>query len=168
MAQFYKVLKADPLGEPYTPNFEGAKATQTYWCQLEGVDNDVSIGKQVPNTVTPGEQVYGDLMYAKSQKGTEYWKFKSQKVPDGTPRPASTPAQAQAQQATGVDMSGTIPGWFLPYGNMIQYVFDEMKKMNSAEEGNVKLSDVPLEENADEETKALVADIFGDGTPEES
>ena len=117
MADFYKILKADPLGDPWTPNQPGAKAIQNYWCQVEGQALAVSIGKQEGNTLNPGEYVYGDLMYAKSQKGTEYWKFKSQQVPEGVQRPASTPAQAQAQQATGTpqpNMSAQMPEWFMP------------------------------------------------------
>lgn len=141
MSQFYKILKADPLGEPYTPSFEGAKATQTFWCQLEGVDKDVSIGKQVPNVVNPGEHVYGDLVYAKSQKGTEYWKFKSSKVPDGVQRPANTPAQATAQAAVGSDV---MPAWFTPVYNQINYIYKEMKKMDDG-------GDIEPEEPAEEE-----------------
>lgn len=131
MAQFYKVLKADPLGDPWTPSFEGAKPTQNFWCQFEGVEKNVSVGKQVPNTLVPGEQVYGDLVYAKSQKGNEYWKFKSQKVPDGVQRPASSPAQAQAQQATGQVVGENVPGWAVPLYNMVEYIYKEMKKMET-------------------------------------
>lgn len=114
MAQFYKILKADPLGEPYTPNVPNAKAIQSYWCQVEGEEWNVMISKQVGNTLTPGEHVYGDLTKATSQKGNNYWKFKSQMVPEGVQRPASTPAQSTAQAAVGttpVDTSGTVPGW---------------------------------------------------------
>lgn len=163
MPQFYKVLKADPLGEPYTPNFEGAKATQTFWCQLEGVDKDVSIGKQVPNTLTPGESIYGDLVYAKSQRGTEYWKFKSSKVPEGVQRPATTPAQATAQQAVQGD---GVPAWFVPYGNMIDYIYKEMKKMDAdspepAPATPEKVEPLPGSEPLSEEEQTKLDDIFG-------
>lgn len=147
MSQFYKILKADPLGEPYTPSFEGAKATQTFWCQLEGVDKDVSIGKQVPNVVNPGEHVYGDLVYAKSQKGTEYWKFKSSKVPDDVQRPANTPAQATAQAAVGMPQGDTMPAWFTPVYNQINYIYKEMKKMD-ADGGDVEPEEPAEEESA--------------------
>ncbi len=134
MSQFYKILKADPLGQPWTPNAPDAKPIQNFWCQAEGLDKDVSIGKQVPNTLTPGEQVYGDLMYAKSQKGTEYWKFKSAKVPDDVPRPASSPAQATAQQATRpVDMSATQPDWFQPWANVLIDLQKDMKLLKGDE-----------------------------------
>ena len=169
MSQFYKVLKADPLGEPYTPSFEGAKATQTYWCQLEGVDKDVSIGKQVPNTLTPGEQIYGDLMYAKSQKGTEYGKFKSAKVPEGVTRPASSPAQAQAQQATGqqpVNMSAQMPDWFQPWANILTDLHKWTKKMDGediTEPEPAKPAEPTTPEPAtpvDEDTMAVINEIF--------
>lgn len=127
MAQFYKVLKADPLGDPWTPNAPDAKPIQNYWCQVENEELAVSIGKQVGNTLAAGEYIYGDLMKAVSQKGTDYWKFKSQKVPEGVTRPASTPAQATAQQATGVSgvVGDPVPGWFVPYGNMIREMYGE-------------------------------------------
>lgn len=171
MAQFYKILKADPLGEPWTPNAPDAKPIQNFWCQVEGEELAVSIGKQVGNTLTPGESVYGDLMKAQSQKGTNYWKFKSAKVPDGVTRPASTPAQATAQAATGqgVDLTGEMPGWFVPVYNMIEYIYKEMKKMDA---------DAPAEEptpapepakgvevlagEVDEETQATLDSIFGE------
>ena len=139
MAEFYKILKADPLGAPWTPNAPDAKPIQNYWCQVDGEELAVSIGKQVGNSITPGESVYGDLMKATSQKGTNYWKFKSQKVPEGVTRPASSPAQATAQQATGAaayaqqwaDNSGEVmPKWFVPVYNMITYIYQQMKAMD--------------------------------------
>lgn len=125
MADFYKILKADPLGDPWTPNKPGAKPIQNWWCQVEGQDWAVSIGKQVGNNLRPGQHVYGDLKYTKGQKGTEYWKFESQKVPDDVQRPTddpATPAQATAQQATGGgrDMSAEMPAWFTPVYNMLK------------------------------------------------
>lgn len=173
MAQFLKILKADALGDPWTPNAPDAKPIQNFWCQVEGQALAVSIGKQVGNTLTPGEHVYGDLMYAKSQKGTEYWKFKSAKVPDDVQRPANSPAQAQAQAATGggtPDMSGAMPGWFIPVANQVQYIYNEMKKMDSELEGAEPTAEIaPLQvegEPLDEATKAKLDDIFG--KPEES
>jgi len=172
MAQFYKVLKADPLGEPWTPNFPDAKPIQNYWCQVEGEEWDVSIGKQVPGTVTPGESVYGDLLKAKSQKGTDYWKFKSQKVPEGVQRPASTPAQAQAQAAT-TPVGDGVPGWAVPLYNMVEYIYKEMKKMDTDAEPEPPV-EKPAEveqvagEPLDEETKQTLDNIFGQPeTPED-
>jgi len=168
MSQFYKVLKADQLGTPYESH---GKQIQTFWCQLEGVDKDVSIGKQVPNTLTPGEQVYGDLMYAKSQRGTEYWKFKSAQVPEGVTRPASSPAQAVAQQATGrqVDMSATQPDWFQPWANMILDTYKMVKELHGGLEKGaaVKEPATPSVEPVDEETMAVVNEIFPDSVPED-
>lgn len=170
MAKFYKILKADPLGDPYTPNVPNAKPLQTYWCQFEGVEKAVSMGKQVGNSPQLGSHVYGDLMYAKSQKGTEYWKFKSAKVPDGVQRPADSPAQAVAQQAVGdqPNVSSQVPGWFLPFGNMIEFIYKEMKSMSESQ-------DVPTEDPVpttveesplDDDTKEMLDDLFTPSTEE--
>lgn len=168
MAEFHKVLKADPLGEPWTPNKPGAKPIQNYWCQVEGQDKSVAIGRQTDNPLRPGMHVYGDLMYAKSQKGTEYWKFKGSKVPEGVARPTddpSTPAQATAQQA--VDMSGQVPGWAVPLYNMVEFIYKEMKAMSTTEEepavttneehkGVEQIAGEPI----DEETQSTLDAIF--------
>ena len=179
MAEFYKILTASPLGEPYTPNMPNAKAIQSYWCQVEGQEKNVMIGKQVRDdgqpALTPGQHVYGNLMYAKSQKGNEYWKFKSEQVPEGVQRPADTPAQAQAQQATGgaqgyadnwaeKNASNVVPAWFIPYGNMIEFIYKEMKQvdepqdeLNLREVEAIKVAGEPL----DPETQATIDEIFG-------
>lgn len=171
MAEFYKILKADPLGDPWTPSQPGAKPIQNYWCQVEGQDWDVSIGKQVGNTLVPGQHVYGDLTYAKSQKGTEYFKFKGQKIPDDVQRPADSPAQSQAQQAVGIS-GDTAPGWFHPYGSMIRFIYDEMKKMSDQPDHQIdgvgakpKPEEVK-EDPLDQETKAQLDEIFN--TPDVS
>jgi hypothetical protein len=116
--------------------------------------------------------VYGDLTYAKSQKGTEYWKFKWQKVPEDVPRPTddpSTPAQAQAQQATGM-VGGDVAGWFIPFANQLEYIYQQMKKMDT-DDINVDV-DAPIEIEEpgaiDEETQATLETIFGETeVPEE-
>lgn len=178
MAQFYKILKADPLGEPWTPSQEGAKPIQNYWCQVEGEELAVSIGKQVGNHLTPGEHVYGDLMKATSQKGTNYWKFKSSKVPEGVTRPADSPAQATAQAATGQQpingiVGDGIPGWAVPLYNMVEYIYKEMKKMDDSTTPEERAEiEKPTPEPAkgvevlagevSEETQATLNDIFGD------
>lgn len=180
MADFYKILKADPLGDPWTPSQPGAKPIQNYWCQVEGQALAVSIGKQVGNTLTPGEHVYGDLVYAKSQKGTEYWKFKSQQVPEGVQRPASTPAQAQAQAATTPqtpNVGDAIPGWAIPMYNMVEFIYKEMKAMSDTPD-HQPTPEPAKEEPAhveqigsgpiDEETQKTLDNIFGspDDAPE--
>jgi hypothetical protein len=162
MAQFYKVLKADPLGDPWESH---GKMNQSFWCQVEGEELAVKINKQVPNIVQPGQNVYGNLMKAKSQKGTDYWQFKSEQVPDGVQRPADTPAQAQAQQATGVDkfVGDYIPAWFVPFGNTIIENNKILKELKGDD-----IMDAPLELNepeeptelVDEETKNVLDDIF--------
>lgn len=139
MAQFYKILKADKLGEPWEAY---GKQNQTFWCQVEGEELDVKINKQVPNVVSPGQHVYGDLVKATSQKGTDYWKFNSQQVPEGVQRPADSPAQQTAQAAVGTSgiVGDQVPGWFSPYGNMIRFIYDELRKMsdNPGEDLNPK------------------------------
>lgn len=171
MSQFYKILKADPLGEPWTPSQPGAKAIQNYWCQVEGEEWAVSVGKQVGNTLTPGQHIYGDLMKAKSQKGTDYWKFKSAQVPDDVQRPADTLAQAVAQQATGrqVDMSATQPDWFQPWANMILDTYKMVKDLHGGLEKGAAVKEEPVKEvePVDEETMAVVNEIFPDAEPDD-
>lgn len=186
MADFYKILKADALGEPWTPSQAGAKPVQNYWCQVEGQDWAVSVGRQVDNPLAPGTHIYGDLTYAKSQKGTEYWKFKGQKVPDDVQRPADSPAQATAQQATGTfpgqptaNMSAQMPDWFIPVNNMILFIYKELRKMSDEPEqvtsipgANYSGANKPQPKQTkpeviggaplDEETKANLDNIFGD------
>lgn len=168
MAQFYKVLKADPLGEPWESH---GKQNQTYWCQVEGEEWAVSIAKQVPNTITPGQHVYGDLLKARSQKGTDYWKFKSSAVPEGVVRPADSPAQAVAQQAVGVDMSATMPGWFKPWANILETIYKDVKALKGEDDNTIPgiQTNKPAEpavEPVDEDTTAIVKEIFPDAVVE--
>jgi hypothetical protein len=183
VADFFKILKADPLGEPWQPRAAGAKPVQNWWCQVEGQEWAVSIGKQVGNTLRPGQHVYGDLKYAKSQKGTEYWKFDSQQVPDDVQRPTddpSTPAQATAQAATGAVVGDQIPAWAIPLYNMVEYIYNEMKKMDAdappPKDAQTQLDTEPTPEPAagveqlsgdpiDPETKQTLDEIF---TPPET
>lgn len=161
MAQFYKVLKADPLGEPWTPNAPGAKPVQNYWCQLEGLDKDVSIGKQVRDdgrvALSPGQHVYGDLVYAKSQKGTEYWRFKSVQVPEDVQRPADSPAQATAQAAT-TDMSATQPAWFTPWANVLLDIQKDLKLLKGDDIPDNSTEEVAAEEKAEEGVEQLAGE----------
>lgn len=157
MGQFYKILKADPLGEPWTPKMAGAKPIQNFWCQVAEEELPVSIGKQVPNILTPGQNVYGDLMKATSAKGNDYWKFKSAKVPDDVQRPADTAAPA-------VD-SGSSPAWFKPYADKI----DAMHKMVVGEEEPAQEAEKTSGEPLADEDKAVLDGIFGaDPEPEEA
>lgn len=162
MSQFYTILKADPLGEPWTPNAPDAKPIQNYWCQVAEEELAVSIGKQVGNTITPGESIYGDLMKATSQKGTNYWKFKSAKIPEGVTRPASTPAQHQAQQATGhVDMSATMPAWFQPWANVLETIYRDVKALKGEETTTIPgIKAKPVEKPVDDDTLAVIKEIF--------
>ena len=98
MPQFYQVLKADPIGDPYTPSMAGAKPLQSFWCQVEGVEEGVMISKQVPNTPSLTEGHYGVLEQRTSKKGNQYWKFTSMQMPQGTSKPRYD-AQPEAQAA---------------------------------------------------------------------
>ena len=166
MADFYKILKADPLGEPWTPNAPNAKPIQTYWCQVEGVDEPVSIGKQVGNSLLPGQHIYGDLVFAKSQKGNQYWKLKSARIPDGVQRPADTPAQAVAQESVGANVSASEPAWFTVYGNMIRFIYKELNLLSDKPEikpeEEVEVEPSKGVEPLDPTTKATLDEIFGD------
>lgn len=169
MAQFYKILKADTMGDPYTAH---GNQLQSYWCQFEGVENSVMLSKKVGNTPQVGTHVYGDLVYAMSQKGNQYWKFKGSQVPEGVPFPADTPAQATAQEATGAtpsNVSGEVPAWFRPVAaqladmqKKLDYVYNDLKGVEP---------DVPFEEPKveqvggeplDEKTKQQLDAIFGE------
>lgn len=100
MPQFYRVLKADPIGDPYTPSMAGAKPLQSFWCQVEDVDDPVMISKQVPNTPSLTEGHYGVLEQRTSAKGNPYWKFTSMQMPQGTSKPKYDAASAPVQQDT--------------------------------------------------------------------
>lgn len=182
MSQFYKLLKADPLGDPWTPNFPDAKPIQNWWCQVEGEEWPVSIGKQVGASLTPGQHVYGDLLKAKSQKGTDFWKFKSAKVPEGVPVPADTPAQAVAQQATGQNISEQAPAWFTPFANQMSAIEKMVKDLHGGYETDavpvveehVKTDAEIAQDEADQaaanaaldtETQATLDEIFPDNEP---
>jgi hypothetical protein len=169
MSNFYKVLKADPLGEPWTPNAPGASPIQNYWSQIEGEDWPVSIGKQLPNTVAPGDVIYGDLMKETSKKGTDYWKFKSARIPEGTAIPAGAlPHRTPSSNETPNASSG-MPGWFIPVAKQIEYIYKEMKKVD----GDTVVEDMEAEAEIDSkaevkdkffispEQKAIMDDIFG-------
>lgn len=145
MAQFYKVLKADPLGEPWESH---GKQNQTFWCQVEGEDLAVSISKQVPNTLSPGQHVYGDLMKATSQKGTQYWKLKSSQVPEGVTRPVDS-----VVQATPVDMGATQPDWFKPWGNLLTEVHKMLKDLHGSETTHVE--QIPLDKDTLEKIDSM-------------
>lgn len=111
MAEFFKVLEATPLGEPYTPNFPDAKPIQNYWCKVKGEELAVSISKQQGNVVTPGEYIYGDLLRATSKKGTNYWKFKSSQVPEGVERPADEVVSQPSASPARTEKNMSAPGY---------------------------------------------------------
>jgi hypothetical protein len=160
MSQFYRVLKADPLGDPWESH---GKQNQSYWCQVENEELPVKISKQVGNTLSPGDTVYGDLMKATSQKGTSYWKFQAAKVPEGTARPASIPALTQPP----VDMSANQPEWFKPWANVLTDMHKMIKEMYGVQDEDtlpeppagsvVQLAGEPLSDEA----KAQLNSIFG-------
>lgn len=108
MPQFYQVLKADPIGDPFTPNQPGAKPLQSYWCQVKDVEEAVMITKQIPNTPSLTEGHYGVLEQRTSKKGNPYWKFTSMQIPQGESKPRYAADSAPVQQAP----SGVSAGMF--------------------------------------------------------
>lgn len=163
MSQFYKILKADPLGEPYTPNFAGAKATQSYWCQVEGQEKDVMVGKQVRDdgqpALLPGQHIYGDLLLATSQKGNEYLKFKSAKVPDGVQWPADS---VTVSASTPAVVGGDMPGWFKPVFNLLEDMDKRLKRLEGVEEEEpLPIIPDPADEPLTEEEQMEIDKLFG-------
>lgn len=171
MPQFYRVLKADPLGEPWTnPNVVGAKPTQKFWCQVEGVDEPVMIGKQVPNTPSLTEGHYGVLEDATSSKGNAYKKFTSMQIPQGTSKPQYA-GVTEPQPAGTAQVDDTIvPTWFHPYARVLKEVAEYVREqrgeaaiVNPAPEE----PDTATEEHKEEPmagttlTKAELDDMFG-------
>lgn len=139
MAQFYTLTEVSMMGDPYFPPEPGAKPVQSYWCQVAEEELPVMIGKQVRDDGQPalqvGDQVYGELLKRTSGKGNPYWKYKSEKIPEGTPRPQQaprTPAQAVAQETIGA-----VPGWFLPVANQINDIERMVKAIYSDIGGEV-------------------------------
>lgn len=175
MPNFYRVLKADPLDGEFTPNKPGAKPIKSFWCQVEGVDNPVMISKQVPNTPSLAKGHYGVLEPKRSSKGTQYFKFTSMQVPQGTKIPeydgASTSQEPATQQSTASD-STDIPHWFHPFAIMIRELWDDMKA-RSAEEAIVNAApespDTATEDYDAEPTmpsKEQLEEIFGEPLPD--
>lgn len=171
MSKFYEILTASPLGDPWG---EGNK-NQTYWCQVDGIDFPVSISAQKP--INPGDQKYGDLITddGKPFKGakSEYYRFKSAMVPQGTQRPQSTGNAAPTQQTnTAVDDS-VVPQWFNPYAIMLKqmYEWEKMKHIPVPKEEEPFYEPKPEEKKVEAPatepigggsiTKEELEDIFG-------
>lgn len=167
MPQFYRILKADPMGDPWTPNKPNAKPIQQFWCQVEGVDLPVRMGKQVPNVPSLVEGHYGVLETAKSQAGNDYMKFVGMQTPQGMQRPrydAAAPAETQATVHPS-DQKDT-PLWFAPYAMKINFIYDEMRNVSSTPLTQAQVLDeakrVETEPIGDGNiTKAELEDIFG-------
>lgn len=163
MSDWYKILKADPLGEPWMPSKPGAKAIQRYWCQAEGQELPLSIGRQIDNPLHPGMNVYGDLVYAKSQKGNVYWKFTSQRPPEGETRPMDAP-QNPAQAVAQIAVSTEMPGWFVPVANQIKYIYDQLQAMDetrTVEEVTPENSGAEVQgKEVDAETLSMIDEMF--------
>lgn len=172
MADFYKILKADKLGAPWESH---GHDNQTFWCQVEGQDKAVSISKQVPTELHPGQFVYGELMYAKSQKGTEYWKLKSVQVPEGVQRPTDEPfaSPASAPSQAPVD-SSVMPAWFAEFKEQLNNIEDAIIEVhNVVVEGRKpmpadfgKVATDPSQLDVSDGTKAVLDDMFNEPEPE--
>lgn len=164
--KFYRVLKADPLGEPWTPKAEGAKPLQTFWCQFEGVDKDVSMSKQVPNTPSLTYGQFGYLVDAVSQKGTEYYKFKSVKAPEELEQPRY--AASDAQEATATKPAAVHPSdqkdtplWFAPYAIRINQIWEQVKPGELPATDTTPMPQATVFEAAKEESEEIRESIGG-------
>lgn len=166
MPQFYRVLKADPLDGTYTPNKPGAKPLQSFWCQVEGVEEPVMMSKQVPNTPSLTEGHYGVLESRTSAKGNSYWKFTSMPIPQGQSKPKyadvvdmGKPENVE-KNVHPSDQKDT-PLWFAPYAIMIREIHKYVQEQNAEEV--LTAPDSP--DTATEDARPTIdemADIFGD------
>lgn len=130
--KFFRILKADPLGDPWTPSVAGAKPIQGFWCQFAGVEHPVKVNKQVPNTPSLTEGQFGYLLEKTSAKGNSYYEFKGQKIPEGMSAPRYDGGEATAAPVAPAPTPHAsdqkdVPYWFAPYAMMIKFIYDEMK-----------------------------------------
>lgn len=84
-------------------------------------------------SLTTGQ--FGYLLEQTSQKGTKYYQFKGQQVPQGMAIPSyadaaepSQPAQpAPSQAPVHPSDQKEMPYWFAPYAMKINFIYEEMK-----------------------------------------
>ena len=140
MGQYVNVVGYEPAGEPWS-NQHGT--FQTYWVQVEGLEQSVMMNKKVGSVPKLGAN-YGNVIQATSQKGNQYLKWQGEKVPQGTAVPAfaqqpQAPTQVpQAAPAAVPGMvGGEVPGWAVPMINQmktmaeqVQYIWEQMKAMD--------------------------------------
>lgn len=130
--KFFRILKADPLGEPWSAN---GGTFQTFWCQFAGVEHPVKVNKKAGSTPSLTTGQFGYLLEQTSQKGTKYYQFKGQQVPQGMAIPSyadaaepSQPAQpAPSQAPVHPSDQKEMPYWFAPYAMKINFIYEEMK-----------------------------------------
>lgn len=137
MAQFYNI-KAYQEGDKFQSKFG---ELQTYWLEIEGVNETVRTNKKVGNTPRLGNQ-YGELIAKTNQKGGTYYDFKSVQTPDGVTAPVSTEAE---------------PVWFAPYKERIE-------RLEGGVVQAIMGNDEPVEETKPKEgilSDDELEDIFG-------
>lgn len=174
MGQFYNITGFQEAGAPWSNSYG---TFQTYWVDMtddQGNSFSAQMGKKIGSAPQIG-QVYGRLEQKTSQNGNQYYKFASEQKPSGQPvqqgvvhspqqyQQQTRQAQQPVQPVQGI-VGDTIPGWFVPYGNMIKYVFDEMKKMEAAtvaEIDNGSFTPDAHDQAAQDEMPPEVAAAFG-------
>lgn len=125
MSQYYNIKGYQP-GDTWN---SGYGELQTFWLEIEGVEGTVKTNKKPGNTPRIG-MVYGTLEQKTSQKGNKYYQFKTEQAPDGTTPPANTgSAPAPVQSAPQSHDNGSVPSWFIPYGNMIRKLYDDQTQV---------------------------------------
>ena len=164
MSQFYNILEYQE-GDTYPSKFNGD--LQTFWLTIEGVEGTIKVDKKVGNYPKLGQN-YGYLETKLNKKGGTYFKFHGEKIPEGTAVPAGGTPPRPVQHSTPQNTSTGMPAWFVPVAKQIDYIYQEMKKVDSEE----PLPAVEVEEEEENpvqtklnalspEVKATMDDIFG-------
>lgn len=172
--KFFRVLKADPLGDPWTPEADGAKPLQTFWCQFEGVDLPVQMSKQVPNTPSLIYGQFGYLIEKVSQKGTKYYKFKGQKAPEELDQPRYDATDGMvATQPYGIQVPASFGQSSRDFGAEIDALHEEIVNLAEKVEdlANARLTQAEVlkgavdadkvEATTSEISKEALEEIFG-------
>lgn len=151
MGQWYNLTEATPFREPWSTQHG---SFQTFFCKIEGVEESIQINKKAGNTPKLGA-IYGSL---EKKPGKDYLKFNSESAPEGEAIPQFNTPQATVAPAVQPKEQFDMPAWFIPYGNMIERLYDQLPKDDKA----VDLKDVGKE--VTDEERAEVEDLFNNST----
>jgi hypothetical protein len=146
MAQWYNLKSYKETDGTWSNSYGTFK---TYWVEFEGIEGGVMLNKKEGSAPSLGA-IYGDLVQATSQKGNTYWKFKTQKKPDGEEAPEYETAP-QPTQSTPADTS-TIPEWARPLANQVNAIEKKLEAIHTL----LKVSEPDV-----------VGDLFTDDEPVE-